>query len=379
MPSHPWLCMAALAVLLARPALALEDCSCDGKHINLNNGSYTENLTGIVKCVDRDSRKPTREIPYVKGKLQGWEKVFAHFSFDGAVVHTEYKNGEPGCRRRFTAQNVLTEEDGCEKPSGFISRVKKTFHPNGKIAVQQLFTVPAAGASEQLLERTEHNAEGLLLDLECPSMSGTDAQPNRCPALAGKTSITLHHPNGKPSQVMSLKNGLLDGESKDFDDKSALIGIDTFKAGKREGLLRRFNKEGKPYLEAHFAQDVLDGAAQCFQDDGTVCFDITWQKGVPVRQRTYFLNGQPRADVRAEEDHVKVSSFFDDGTLASESVFHQKLQARDSAQEVVALWQLAMRARAPKGLDYSPLTRIGHRPKVGPTLAAETSVATLIP
>ncbi|MBX7115170.1 MAG: hypothetical protein K1X64_12655 [Myxococcaceae bacterium] len=350
-----------MAALLGHPAFALEDCSCDGKHINLNNGSYTDNLTGIVKCVDHDSGKPTREIPYVKGLVHGWEKIFSTFSFDGATVHTEFKNGDPGCRRNFTAELVLTEEDGCEKPPVGASRVKKTFHPNGKVAVHTIFTtlppprdgVPAERpGAERRMQQTEFDDQGRLLEIDCEGVPELSAQRGRCTYANGKTSLTLHHKNGKPSAILPLKNGLLDGELKRFHPDGTLLATEAFKAGKRHGPFRHLTADGKPRLEIQFNSGELHGLAKC-SFDGSIIFDITWQKGVPVRQRTYFLNGQPQVDLRRENNLVKISAFFDDGTISEQGSFRGSPYQPDSERDLTNMVRLATTAQTPNNLRYN--------------------------
>ena len=63
----------AAACFAAMPAsAAVYDCDIDGEHVNPANGSTTAGKTGIMKCVDRDTRKLVREQEYRDGRAVGF-------------------------------------------------------------------------------------------------------------------------------------------------------------------------------------------------------------------------------------------------------------------------------------------------------------------
>jgi hypothetical protein len=59
------LLQSVLAILMTGPVHGrlLEDCSFNGKDVNLDNGAETAGITGTVRCKDRQTGALTREIP----------------------------------------------------------------------------------------------------------------------------------------------------------------------------------------------------------------------------------------------------------------------------------------------------------------------------
>lgn len=71
-----------LLALACQPALAVQDCEFQGKHINTSDGSQTAGKTGMVRCKDRSSGVLEREYELRDGQSIGLSRYYR----DGTLV-----------------------------------------------------------------------------------------------------------------------------------------------------------------------------------------------------------------------------------------------------------------------------------------------------
>ncbi len=71
-----------LVALACQPALAVQDCEFQGKHINTSDGSQTAGKTGMVRCKDRSSGVLEREYELRDGQSIGLSRYYR----DGTLV-----------------------------------------------------------------------------------------------------------------------------------------------------------------------------------------------------------------------------------------------------------------------------------------------------
>jgi hypothetical protein len=65
-----------LLALACQPALAVQDCEFQGKHINTSDGSQTAGKTGMVRCKDRSSGVLEREYELRDGQSIGLSRYY---------------------------------------------------------------------------------------------------------------------------------------------------------------------------------------------------------------------------------------------------------------------------------------------------------------
>ncbi len=150
----------------------VEQCEADGKWINLNHGGMTANLTGVVRCT-RDG-KPTREIPYVNGKVHGVQKRFGGMGSSGQVVHAEYREGKRnGIQRTFDAEGRLVSEItfADDRESG----PSRHFHANGKVKRETMVAAP-----DQLSLTHDYDEQGRLEGVTCGRQVTSPAGRGTC-------------------------------------------------------------------------------------------------------------------------------------------------------------------------------------------------------
>ncbi len=227
----------ALVALGAGRAWGVEDCGADGRHVNLNHGGMTEHLTGVVRCVDRDSGKPAREIPYVRGKVHGTEKIFGLVRLDATTVHTEYREGRKhGSRKVFDPEGRLVSE------TTFIDDrelgLSRDFHPNGKIRREVYRT--AENATTLVVE---YDAEGRVAHLSCGTTVSMPIGRGERRYRRETGAVRTFFPDGRPREILSFADGLLDGKTETYAADGKLVRREELRGGKLHGVTELYREQ----------------------------------------------------------------------------------------------------------------------------------------
>lgn len=308
------LALGVCAIAMTVPASAqVEQCQVDGKWINLNHGGMTANLTGVVQCT-RDG-KPTREIPYANGKVHGVQKRFGGFGSAGQVVHTEYSEGKRnGVQRTFDADGRLLSEITYTNDREL--GLSRYYHANGKIKRE---TDIAPRDQESLTH--EYDDQGRLESITCGRQVTSPAGRGTCRYRDHSGVVETYYPGGGMRSRGQFKNGLLEGVHERFDRAGALQQREEMRGGVVHGIVRVVNPAGRILQEARYQEGLRHGPLKVFHETGTLLEELIFEQGDLVRERTFFLNGEPRGDTLRSDDRIQARGFWDNGKPRLEATF----------------------------------------------------------
>lgn len=316
---------------------AVLDCEVAGKSVNPNNGYTTEGVTGLMRCIDRDTQLLSREQELVAGKYIGLERFY-----EKGELQREFRINARGNREgraltfapggKIIADEFLQDGQsiGLQKryfPSGAISRlsfyelVEKNNPGNSFIQTREI-------ASIELTEK------GALRDVRCHSKPVLlfDAYDDRklC-GFGSPTKLELFQGDRLASRLT-----LLEGRSI-FREDLASDGKRRYQFERVDGkyIERRYAQAGHLLKESQFAELSTGRAIERekeFHESGQVISEKTWAAGRLSTQATWYLNGQPKTRVEYGEGESKHRHFHDNGRPSFEGRYVLSLQ-RNSERE----------------------------------------------
>lgn len=317
--AQPWVALLKLALGLAASVTlgvahaAVEECQADGKWINLNHGGMTANLTAVVRCTREG--KPTREIPYVNGKVHGTQKRFGMSGSADQTVQTEYRDGKrDGVQRTFDPSGRLVSEItfANDRELG----LTRHFHPNGKLKREIDVAQPDQGSITH-----DYDDQGRLENVTCGRQVTSPAGRGTCRYRDHSGVLETYWPDGKLKTRAQFKAGLIDGVFERFERDGTPERREEMRAGYVHGTARALGAEGRVLQEAQYRDGVRHGPAKVFHESGKLLEELTFEEGELVQERTYFLNGETRAETRRVSDRVHARGFWDNGKLRYEATF----------------------------------------------------------
>lgn len=325
---------AALAggLIAATSALAVEQCNVDGRWINLNHGGMLANLTGKVMCVN--DGKPTREIPYVNGKVHGTERRLGGMGASGKIVETEYREGKRnGVMRTLDAATNRVESEVSYRDDREFGKARY-FHPSGKLRRE----VDRTETDLTTLAR-EFDEEGRLTRMSCGSSTSMPIGRGECrnPGFSGV--LRTFNPDGSPREVLPMKDGLIDGVAETFGRGGAIARRETMAGGVLHGIAQLFAENGAVLEEASFERGIPHGPARRFYDRDRVALEWRVQQGVFVAEIARWQNGELRAETTRSEGRVDAKGYHDNGKLRFTGAFAESPEVmrpwRDSSRMTV--------------------------------------------
>jgi len=321
--NHPTLARLLLSALVAFAPLAahaVQDCELNGESINPDNGNTTRGKTGIMRCKDRDTGKPTREQELRDGKYHG----LVRFYRDGVLLkeHSVNERGNMQGRAREFAPNGQAVFDAIYENGRYVG-LTRAFHENGQPKRATFYENDRERAS------AEWNDKGQLQDLRCGE------RPMLAPALDDQRLCGF----GAPSQV-ELVSGRGEVQSRSTWVQGKRTRYETYwrngkpqmqvESSATERVERRFAEDGVKRREIRSAAGSAEGARsykvqeQEFSERGTLVREQRWspEDGRMLSDVSYYLNGQPREKTEYSRDGDRVmraeTGYYDSGKLASE-------------------------------------------------------------
>lgn len=89
-------------------------------------------------------------------------------------------------------------------------------------------------------------------------------------------SRTVYYPTGSPKEIIPYQNDHVDGAKKTFLPGGEPETIETWVAGKQEGITTIFH-EGVKQEEIPFVNGIKSGVGKVYKDGTTVVQDVTWK------------------------------------------------------------------------------------------------------
>jgi len=309
---------ASLAALLCSSmALAVQDCDIDGLPVNPANGSTTAGKSGIMRCIDRDTRVIQREQELVDGKFIGMVRYYQ----DGKLQkeHRVNERGNlQGRAREYAANGALLRDTTYD--NGSVAGLSRQFYASGAARRAAYY-----GERNSELAVAEWTESGKLASLKCGSkpLLAPAADDTALCGFAGKVAQVEFFAAGgavaaRASYALGerLRYERLHGNGQVAEQEELLDNT---------RIERRFGSDGvkrKETLWVTGERASYKQREQDFSERGSLARDQLWRDGLAVSDIEYFLNGQPRRKTEwsgeRNQRSSRVSEFHDNGGLAGE-------------------------------------------------------------
>ena len=292
------------------------DCELNGQHVNLDNGSTTAGKSGIVKCVDRESRKPMREEEYRNGRAIGYRKS-VDFSGNTSVGNYNEQGNRDGELKQYAPDGTLIAEE--RYANGATVGVQTYYHPNKQVK-RRSFSEPGKGS----VASVDYNDRGQLTQLKCADKPLLGDDRGLCGFDGRLAEVTFHNAKGDFVAKARYENGKrlsltaygaqgvvarseeVQGDRRTEREHFAEgpLRLETVTVGNRKESERELAKSGQPVRETR------------------------WRDGYQAEETLWYLNGQPKSKTRWERDGnevlIKADEFWDNGRIRARTVRNER-------------------------------------------------------
>lgn len=291
---------------------AVYDCEMDGAHVNPANGSTTAGRTGIMKCVDRESRKLVREDEYRNGRAVGHRK-FVDYRGNVSVWTVNEQGNREGETRRYDAEgNLLAEE---RYANGSATGLQVYYHKSGTVQ-RRVYHEPGKGRRASV----EYNDRGELMRLSCADEPLLGDDRELCGFHGRPSEVTFHDAKGQVAGRARFENG-------------RRLAMTALGAG---GAVARSEEEahgGRRIVRVHFSdgalrkETVVSGRMREHERElaqsGQKLRETRWVDGWKAEETLWYLNGQPRSRTRwareGAEVRITAETYWDNGRMRERS------------------------------------------------------------
>lgn len=242
---------------------------------------------------------------YLNGERHG---RIRYFYPDGKLeLEGEYRGGEragtwtslyPNGRTRYTStyvdgrlEGVRSEYsmDGTIASSytyvfGQLQGEGKEYHVDGSVASRRAYVndvrhgpmvdLDPTGAIQAV--RFYHKGE--LLGYGVPGRDGSVV--DTIPLSDANAELTTVYPSGGPARSMRFRNGVIDGEFKEYSSTGSLLESGTFQCGMQVNERVIYHANGRPRSVTPYSDGLIHGASLFYRPDGTLEERITYVHGV---------------------------------------------------------------------------------------------------
>ncbi len=303
---------AALLVLAHAAHAQIMDCELGGQPVNPSHGGTTAGKTGLMRCVDRQTRELLREEELRDGRFVGVKRWY-----EKGQLKREHSVNDKGNRdgrsREWNAQGVLVRE-GHEVNSASTGLHREWFDSGKPKSLAHWGDRSGGAGSERRNEaasRIDFNRDGQLTDLRCGREPRLDDEARLC-GHQGKAQLTeLFTERGQLALRVTYERGQLLRTESYWDDGKLRYSEET---NSERRLTRQFARDGvlRKQTERRNGQRVLE---QDYSDRGTLAAERRWAaSGALEREDEWYLNGQPKRSLAYSADGSRIErSFHDNG------------------------------------------------------------------
>jgi antitoxin component YwqK of YwqJK toxin-antitoxin module len=310
------------ALSLPQTALArLVDCEVNGKSVDPNNGNTTNGVTGLMRCVERDSRLIAREQALVNGDYVGVNKFYERGKLirDGNV---NAKGNRDGSNKTYSQSGVLLTDE--VYLNGANVGLQKSFYDTGALRRLSFYEKRNNSASAFVvtdeIASIEFTPKGKLRDVRCatkPVITFEKYSDNQLCGFSEKATVELFS-GDTLEESRTIENGKF--ISRDWfwpDGKPS----GQFIRNNEKITERRFNRAGVKISELVSSEKGSGRAReleQLFHTSGVLISEKQWGSGGLSSESTWYLNGQLKTKQEYLPTSVLKKEYFDSGKLAFE-------------------------------------------------------------
>ncbi|RYZ12034.1 MAG: hypothetical protein EOO24_04580 [Comamonadaceae bacterium] len=315
-----------LAFGLPLAAHAVQDCELDGRPVNVNNGAETAGKSGLIRCIDRDSRVVQREQELQNGIYMGVVRRYQ----EGRLFkeyRVDAKGNMEGRSREFSPGGKVVR-DSVYQDSNEVGLVR-SFHQSGTPR-----TIAFNGEGGREIASAEFTESGKLSALRCgdrPVLAPAFDDARSCGFAGGPAEIELFGGNGAVRQRATYSEGRrIRWESLQANGQPESSSETT---GERS-VGRRFWPNGARRAEVHSVATPRGSVRQReleYSERGSLLREQRWSpEGLPQSDESFYLNGQPRSrsiyDGAGAQRTVEITDFHDSGQRARQGRFRAALR-----------------------------------------------------
>jgi len=291
---------------------AVFDCELNGQPVNPANGSTTAGKTGIMKCVDRETRQFAREEEYRDGKAMGYRKS-VDFYGNTSVGSFNAQGNRDGEFKQYDPKGTLIAEE--RYANGSLIGAQVYFHANGQVR-RRVFSEPG----RQALASIEYNDRGELMRLTCGEKPLLEGDRALC-GFAGRASdVTFHTAKGEPAGKARYENGKLVTATA-LSSTGAVARSEEVQGDRR--IERQHHPDGGLRLETVIVGRARESERELARS-GQPLRETRWQDGRIAEETQWFMNGQTKSRARWERDGnqalIRAEEFWDNGKLRARTV-----------------------------------------------------------
>jgi antitoxin component YwqK of YwqJK toxin-antitoxin module len=295
---------------------AILDCDIGGQAVNPNNGSTYAGKTGIMKCVDRETRKFVREEEYRDGRAIGHRKSI---DFEGNTgVGTYNANGNrDGEYKQFAPDGTLLSEE--RYANGDSIGLQTSYYKNRQVR-RRAFAQPGKGTLASL----EYNERGQLMRLQCADKPLLGDDRGLCGFDGRIADVTLHNARGDFVAKARYENGKRVSLTE-FGAQGSVSRSDEIQGQRR--ITRQHFPEGPLRLEIVTVAQFKESERELAKS-GQPIRVTRWQEGRMIEETLWYLNGQQKSKTHWERDgdqvRVKGEEFWDTGKIRARTVTDER-------------------------------------------------------
>ena len=304
------------------------DCEVDGKSVNPSNGNTTAGVTGMMRCVERDSQLLRREQQLQNGKFMGLERFYEKGKLTRENQINERGNKE-GIGKIFSASGQLITEEQYRKGSSF--GLQKSFYESGAIKRLTYYDLSPSSPTDQNFIHTQEVASidytenGKLSGIQCgktPFIRYERIDDRLLCGFAGESKLSLYS-RDTVSENRTIRNGVVIERTGYWEN-----GKPRFEYAVRDGKAyeRTFNNSGGQIKE--IVSTVLERGRtreieRDFHSSGQMVSEKRWAEGQLINEASWYLNGQPKTVVAYQNKGQEIlrRDHHDNGQKASEGTF----------------------------------------------------------
>ena len=291
---------------------AVLDCELNGESVNPSNGSAYAGKTGIMKCVDRETRKFVREEEYRDGRAVGYRK-FVDYQGITHVASYNGKGNRDGEAKQYNAEGTLIADE--RYVNGSNAGLQTYYYPNRQVR-RRSFSEPPKGA----LASVEYNEQGQVTQLRCGDRPLLGEDRTLCGFDGRASEVTFYSAKGEVAGQARYENG----KRLTMTAYAAPGVLARTEEVKGERLVTRVHfPEGMVRLETVSVGNRRESERELARS-GQAVRETRWSDGSKSEETLWYLNGQPRSKTKWERDGkvvlVKAEEFWDNGKLQARTV-----------------------------------------------------------
>lgn len=301
-------CAIAVALVLgvcAGPVRAqVLDCTIGGQPVNPSNGATTRGKTGLMRCVDRETKVLAREVEYRDGATVGLQRWY-EAGVLRREVSVDVRGNRDGLAREWSARGVLVEESRYAHAETV--GLSRRWYEDGTPASVAHWGEGGGERRNEAFSRYDYDRDGRLSGLRCGPVPRLDDEARLCGHDGGPRTVELHargrvvarvtHLRGEPVRRETLRE---DGSIESLETREGTKT--TVRALQADGTLRRETVTVD-------RRRVLDAT---WTERGTPLREQRWADGLPERETEWYLNGR----MRRERTWERASDGTGDGSRA---------------------------------------------------------------